>query len=137
MSPKSSVGSTGKPVEPSAGVSLLNFTKLWALDPLDAEFGEPEFVTGGHPSAGNWTVLRFERPQTVAFPWEPSGIRALCHGLLERLPSEALPQLLRTIEELGEYYALPISVTPTSHLKTVNSLQGKKHAPPVLDLAEG
>jgi hypothetical protein len=108
----------------------------WALDPLEADFNEPALVTFGHSPIEGWTILSFAPPETVAFAWEPSAARALCHAMIERLPATALAELLRSIEELDEYYSRPVSVAPTKHTRTVTTVQGEKHAPPVLDLTE-
>ena len=57
--------------------------------------------------------------------------------LVDRLSEAALPELIRTIRDLEDYYSRPVTVTPASRTVQVTSKQGKRVAAPVLSLSEG
>lgn len=109
---------------------------LWALSPRDADWAEPHPVTHAVSPTHLWTLLSFDPPETVAWPFPTSTFKAICHALIEDLPPAAFPELLRMLNELDGYYSLPVSVTPSSHLRRAETHSRERRKPPVFDLTE-
>ena len=133
---KSSTSSIDKLVVSSAGASPTDFTSFWALDPLEAALRQPLRITFGFGPELRWSTLWFEPLETSAWPVQSSGIRLLCHLLVERVPVDVLPQLARAIEDLQDYYSRPISVTPDETIRRRTGRAGGRSNPPAIELAE-
>lgn len=107
------------------------------LKPLDSELVPAHSITVGNRIAGTWAILHWEPMGTVGWPAADIPLRALTFALVESLPSEALPEAVRKLEEIDRYYAMPIDVTPKFVRTTARMARSRSKERPVLDLTEG
>src|SRR5580658_7899998 len=130
--------SIDEPVVSFAGAFPGGFTTQWnpwgASGAVYHYVGGQPFVPIGHPFVYRWSTptmahtIRVNTTQeTATAEVEEFYVRACCHWLIDQLPVRALPELVSSLIQLREFYALAPSsesatTTPQKPLSKVTRL---------------